>query len=157
MYIVCFVMVLRVILIDFFTFIEMECPFQLVHTEVYSPFLTIDKHIERFYDVKFPSSKETQLQSTFSPRRRVVTSVASSVRSMYPALCTCMRSLSSFDCCSSVKFPKCLPQINFPRQLLRRLFTLVLGRDLLILNFDSAIKQSDNPLPQRKRQENVPS
>ena len=45
----------------------MECPFQLVHTKVYSPFLTIDKHIERFRHVKFPCSKETQLQSAFPP------------------------------------------------------------------------------------------
>ena len=45
----------------------MECPFQLVDTKVYSPFLTIDIHIERFRHVKFPFEGNAATVSFFSP------------------------------------------------------------------------------------------
>jgi hypothetical protein len=102
--------ILRVILVHFFSFVKMKCPFNLFHTKIYSPFLAVNKHMKRFIQIKFPRPKKSQLL-TISPLLNESTNVESSVRSTYPAFWTSLRNLSSFDCCSRVKLPKCLRKI----------------------------------------------
>ena len=114
-YFVSFMVILRVVLIDLCAFVKVKSPFNLFHTKIDPPFFTFNKHINRFIQVKFASSKISKLKGMISlinnlfVFKRKYTSVESSVRSAYPAFCTSLINLSSFDCCSIVKFPRCLP------------------------------------------------
>ena len=109
--------VLRIITPNLFPLFKKECPFELVNTKFNSPILTFDKHTQRFIQVESSGSKEAELPPYQRPLTKLPprgeshaedTRVQSSVLSTYPPFCTAVRSLSSLDCCSIVKFPRCL-------------------------------------------------
>ena len=109
--------VLRIITPNNFLLFKLECPFKFVNTEFNSPFFAFDKHTQGFIHVESSCSKKAELPpyqrpSINFPRGRESragnTKVQSSVLSTYPPFCAAVRSLSSLDCCSRVKFPRCL-------------------------------------------------
>jgi len=101
--------VLRIILIDCLSLIEFERVTQLIYIPLLPPIFSINEHLQRFIDVKLSGSKESKLRRISSLQVRLgCTKVASSVRSTKPLSCTSWRNLSSLDCWSILRLPRCL-------------------------------------------------
>lgn len=60
-YIVRFMIILRIILINLFSFLKNESMFYMFYFEINSPFFAFGEHVEGFLDVEFAGSKETEL------------------------------------------------------------------------------------------------
>lgn len=59
--------ILRIILINFFPFLENESMFQVFYLEIDSPFFAFGKHVECLLYVEFAGSKEAKLESVSRP------------------------------------------------------------------------------------------
>ena len=60
-YVVGFMIILRIILINYFPFLENESMFQMFYFELDSPFFAFREHVEGFLDIEFAGSKESEL------------------------------------------------------------------------------------------------